>query len=220
MRKLKFVSGELYHLYNRGTDKRPIFMDVKDRDRFFESMWLLNAADPIGSIYEYSFLKPEKKARTKPLVHFIAYCLNPNHYHFLVKQLRQNGIEHLLHRLGTGYTLYFNNRYKRTGSLFQGKFKASHINSNEYLLHVSAYINLNYKTHQLGGRASKLVRSSWPEYTISEVGGGNYPKICHTRIIFEQFRSAREYEEFALLTLEDILARKKIDEEFQHMLID
>lgn len=79
------------------------------------------------------------------MVKFIAYCINPNHYHFILQQVSEKGIEKFMQRLGMGYAKYFNNRRKRSGTLFQGKFKARHIDSNEYLLHVSSYVNLNYK---------------------------------------------------------------------------
>ena len=69
-----------------------------------------------------------------------------------------------MQRLGTGYTMYFNEKEKRSGSLFQGVFKSLHINTNEYLLHLSAYVNLNDRVHQLGSETSKLVKSSWREY--------------------------------------------------------
>src|SRR3989344_6008505 len=119
MRKMAFLPGEYYHIYNRGVDKRNIFSDKKDLGRFFQSMKEFNTKNPIGSLYENSFVN---------------YCLNPNHYHFLLTPLVEKGVEKFMQRLGTGYTMYFNERNKRSGSLFQGKFKSKHINSNEYLL--------------------------------------------------------------------------------------
>ncbi|HEY4511704.1 MAG TPA: transposase [Candidatus Paceibacterota bacterium] len=213
-RKVNLVEGEYYHLFNRGVDKRDIFMDKEDVERFHQCMIEFNTKVPIGSIYENSFLKEKEKEDT-PLVSFISYCLNPNHYHHIMTPLVEKGIESFMQRLGTGYTLYFNNKYKRSGSLFQGKFKASHIDSNEYLLHVSAYVNLNDKTHQLGGSSSKLVRSSWDEYRGIEKMG-----ICNKDIILNQFKNSKEYEQFALSSLIDIQERKKDQRELQDLLID
>lgn len=231
MRKTLFVSGEFYHVYNRGVDKRVVFNDDQDIERFFQSMSEFNTAEPIGSIYENSFRQlgssaskltgryDNKAEKSKPLVRFVAYCLNPNHYHFLVKQVADKGIEKLMQRIGTGYTNYFNNKNKRTGSLFQGKFKAIHIDSNEYLLHLSAYVNLNGSVHQLGSSASKLVESmsSWGEYTDKTAGNkpGNKPGknirqgLCEKSIILEQFRSRDAYKKFALESLKLMKARKK-----------
>lgn len=213
-RKVNFVEGEYYHVYNRGVDKRSIFNNHRDTERFFKSMMEFNIKEPIGSIYENSFLK-EDGLKPNPLVSFVAYCLNPNHYHFILTPIIENGIESFMQRLGTGYTLYFNNRNKRTGSLFQGNFKASHIDSNEYLLHVSAYVNLNDKTHQLGGETSKLVCSSWKEYTEPNSNG-----ICDKNIILEQFKNVTEYKDFALSSLKDIIERKEAEKELRTLLID
>lgn len=218
-RKVAFVEGEHYHIYNRGVDKRNIFLDEDDLDRFFKSMIEFNVIDPIGSIYQNSFNKKEEvqlgglasKSEDR-LVDFVAYCLNPNHYHFLVMQVADRGIEKFMHRLSTGYTMHFNEKEKRSGALFQGKFKAVHVDSNEYLLHVSAYVNLNDSVHQLGGLASKLVksRSSWEEYTDKSKKANNF---CKKDIILGQFRNTAEYKKFAMSSLEDIVSKKRDPEE-------
>ncbi len=213
MRKTQFAEGEYYHIYNRGVDKRSIFDDREDVERFLQCMQEFNVAEPIGSLYENSFKRdqlggPASKLVVEeedlPLVEFIAYCLNPNHYHLILKQIVERGIEKIMQRVGTGHTMFFNNKYERNGSLFQGRFKALHIDSNEYLLHLSGYVNLNERVHQLGGPASKLVRSSWGEYTDERISG-----ICKKEIIFDQFKNRDEYKEFALSSLESIIRRKQ-----------
>src|SRR3989344_8431518 len=111
MRKTSFAEGEYYHVYNRGVDKRDIFTDNEDYTRFLLSMREFNVRDPIGSIYENSFAKEQlthKPSKRQPLVKFIAFCLNPNHYHFILQQMTERGVEKYMHRLGTGYTKYFN----------------------------------------------------------------------------------------------------------------
>ncbi len=78
----------------------------------------------------------------------IAYCLNPNYFHFILEEILEKGIEKFMQKLGGGYPRYFNEKHHRTGALFQGKFKSVHIDSDEYLLHVSAYVNnLNICIH-------------------------------------------------------------------------
>ncbi|MBI5400540.1 MAG: transposase [Candidatus Yonathbacteria bacterium] len=212
IRKTAFVEGEHYHVYNRGVDKRNIFSDEFDVQRFFQSMEEFNVIDPIGSIYQNSFTKNTTKdsqlGSSTPklkLVNFICYCLNQNHYHFILEQVSDKGIEKFMHRLGTGYTNYFNKNNKRNGALFQGKFKAVHIDSNEQLLHVSAYVNLNDKMHQLGSSTPKLVksRSSWGEYTAD-----SKDNFCSKDIILEQFKNTKEYRKFAEASLGDIIQRK------------
>jgi putative transposase len=225
-RKTQFAEGEYYHIYNRGVDKRSVLNDREDVERFLQCMQEFNVIEPIGSLYENSFKLSQLGGRTSkladevedmPLVEFIAYCLNPNHYHFILKQVAEKGIEKIMQKLGTGHTMFFNNKYERSGALFQGKFKAVHIDSNEYLLHVSSYVNLNDRVHQLGGSASKLVRSrsSWGEYTDKSIKG-----ICEKNIILGQFESVDAYKKFALSSLESITKRKAELKGIEDLLIE
>jgi REP element-mobilizing transposase RayT len=223
MRKEEFANREFYHIFNRGVDKREIFSGVFDSQRFFQGMDEFNSVLPIGSIYEHSFLRrndneSDKNPKEK-LVNFICYCLNPNHYHFLLQQVADRGIEKFMHRLGLGYTKYFNNKYKRTGSLFQGNFKAVYVESNEYLLHLSAYINLNYKVHQLelGNLVSKLgvPRSSFAEYI-----GRDGKNFCEKEIIIGQFKNTNEYENFAYSAVEETVKRRAEDQVLDVLLME
>jgi len=124
----KFANGEFYHIFNRGVDKRNIFSEEYDIYRFLKSMELFNSTEPIGSIYEKTFTdkkfgRPTSKSdKSDKLVEFVCFCLNPNHYHVILEQITEGGISELMKRLGGGYTKYFNEKYKRTGSLFQGRF--------------------------------------------------------------------------------------------------
>jgi len=115
-----------------------------------------------------------------------------------------------MQKLGAGYTSYFNIKNKRTGVLFQGAFKAVHIDSNEQLLYVSSYVNLNFKVHQLGGEASKLklMKSSWDEY-VGENNIKNNEAFCEKDIILDQFKNKNEYKKHAFETLELVLENKK-----------
>ncbi|MBI1957521.1 MAG: transposase [Candidatus Niyogibacteria bacterium] len=214
-RRTSFEENEHYHIYNRGVDKRNIFLDRNDVDRFFLSMNLFNAAEPIGSIYESRFGSLASKLEKTPLVNFVSYCLNPNHFHFLLEQNTEKGIEKFMQRLGTGYTKYFNTRYKRTGALFQGVFKSIGIDSNDYLLRAASYINLNDRVHQLGSDASKLVRSSWYEYQNE-----NAVKFCKKDIVLEQFDNRKEHERFALESIENSIERKKQEKELTDLLLE
>jgi len=217
MRKINFGNGEYYHVFNRGVDKRVIFLEQNELKRFFQSMEEFNTIEPIGSIYENSFRKDKlgnSVSKQEKLVNFICYCLNPNHYHFILEQLVDKGIEKFMHRLGIGYTKYFNQKYDRSGVLFQGAFKAVHIDTDEYLLHLTAYINLNNKVHQLGNRVSKLgvFKSSWDEY-IEYIGNKNENKngFCEKNIILNQFKNALGYKKFAENSLKDIRERKDME---------
>lgn len=208
-RKIEFVNGEYYHIFNRGTDKRPIFLELAELERFFQGMKEFNSIVPIGSIYENFFRKRKNQRLGNPvsklakLVNFICYCLNPNHYHFILEQLVDRGIEKFMQRLGVGYTKYFNQKYQRTGVLFQGPFQVAPITSNEYLLHLSVYVNLNNKIHKLGNGVSK---SSWEEY----VGSGK-DNFCKKDIILSQFKNRLDYKKFAENLLKIIKERKDLE---------
>ena len=218
MRKIEFMEGEFYHVFNRGNNKRPIFNKYFDLNRFLLSIQHFNNTDPIGSIYENLFRNKELGGSTskldiksEKLVDIVAYCLNPNHFHFILKQVSINGIQKFMHRLGTGYTMYFNEKYKNSGSLFQGRYKAIHVNSNEYLLHLSAYINLNFEAHYRSEstRKSNLSQSSWEEYTSNKKDSDG---LCNKNIILSQFKNMEDYKQFAKDSLEIIKQRKDLQE--------
>ena len=180
-------------------------------ERFYKSLEEFNSVDPIGSMYENSFRKDED---VEKLVHVVCYCLNWNHYHLILEELREGGISEFMKRLGGGYTWHYNNKYKRSGSLFQGRYKSVHINTNEYLLHVSVYVNLNNRVHaKLGGSTAKLpelYKSSWGEYIKTDSEG-----ICEKEIILSQFKNYKEYKIFAEKTFPNIVDRKAMQAELE-----
>lgn len=213
MRKTPLANDEYYHVYNRGVDKREIFHDRYDADRFFQSMVAFNTVNPVGSLREV-YVERKNSGSTAgnddPLVEIVAYCLNQNHFHLLLKQKVDGGISEFMKRLSGGYTWYFNNKYDRTGALFQGRFKSSHIDVNEYLLHVSVYISLNFRVHKYRDKALENILSSWDEYM-----GISSPQnsICSKDIILGQFKSIKAYADFAEKSLIGICERKKLARE-------
>ncbi|PID83131.1 hypothetical protein CSB11_02950 [Candidatus Campbellbacteria bacterium] len=135
-RKIEFVENEYYHVFNRGVDKRIIFKDKGDLNYFFNRLSDLNSnlsseRNKQNANHRYRKLKTEIRVSDQPLVSIISYCLLPNHFHLVLKQEAENGISKFMQKLGTSYTMYFNEKYKRTGSLFAGKFKAKHISSDK-----------------------------------------------------------------------------------------
>lgn len=157
MKKPPFVTGEIYHIYNRGVEKRNIFMDNQDHFRFINCLAEFNDINPAPpSNIRYLLRNPSqatseclevqllnKVPGRKPIIEILAFCLMPNHYHLLVKQVKDQGIPKFMQKLGTGYTNYFNLRNKRVGSLFQGRFKAILIEEDAHLRHLPTYIHLN-----------------------------------------------------------------------------
>lgn len=212
-RKEPFVIGEYYHIYNRGVDKRDILSDHYDMERLFQSFVEFNTTEPINSIYQNSFRKERAQLGSKAsrLVDVVAYCINPNHFHLVLTPLCEKGVEKFMQRIG-GYTKYFNNKYERSGSLFEDKFKSKYISTNKYLLHLSAYVNMNNR-NLLGSKASKLSLSSLEEYLDTQV-------ICSPSIVLDQFNSKDYYRSFCLNSWKDICNRKqqqKITDEWEHL---
>jgi putative transposase len=212
IRKIPFINNEIYHIYNRGVDKRTIFEDNTDYERFIESIIEMNTQDSFGGLYTKSYLEKNglKQNIDKKIVDIIAYCLNPNHFHLILKQIEDGGISKFMQRLGTGYTMHFNIQNKRSGSLFQGKFKSAHINSNEYLLYLSAYVNLNDKIHNIK-EEDNLVFSSLKEYT------GDINGICEKSIILDQFKNKKEYNNLLNKTLPELMRQKEQKRELDEL---
>jgi len=203
MRKHEFVPGEYYHIYNRGTEKRKIILDRQDLERFIRSLIEFNSLEPIGSIYELSFQADKlstPSTKSKKLISIVAYCINPNHFHLILTPLLEKGIEKFMQRMA-GYTRYFNEKYKRDGVLFQGKYKSKHISDNNYLLRLGAYVNMNNRA-KFGTPTTKFSKSSLEEYCKNEKG------ICSCKIIRDQFKNGKEYLEFAKEAWRDSLERK------------
>jgi len=216
MRKTIFANKEYYHIYNRGVDGRKIFLDDSDYHRFLISMILLNDKKE-GLLEQWrnlkkcnrniSFLDFRRLNLRNPLVDFVAYCLNPNHYHFILRQLEDGGIKKIMHKLGTAYTMYFNRKQKRSGALFQGRFKSINVDSNEYLLYLSAYVNKNNFIHGYGNQSWKY--SSFGEY---ENNRGRI-NLCDCNPILSQFRNLKDYEDFLKINSE-YLKKKKEDQKY------
>ncbi len=173
MRKEPLVTGEYYHIYNRGVDKRDIFNNLKDVVRFKESIKQFNQIEAIGSLEMYHksisarALNPHRsphRGQSEPLVAIIAFCINPNHFHFLLKQLVDGGITKFLQKFQGGYTSYFNFRHNRSGALFQGTFKSKLIKNDSYFRKTFAYVNKNYNIHNIPKNKIQFVFASDEEY--------------------------------------------------------
>lgn len=144
-RRFSFLVGEIYHLYNRGVNKQSIFTNDHDRFRFLIQLYCTNGEKEVHlsdhkglSLTEYFLLD-----RGEPIVEIVAYCLMPNHFHLLIREKTEGGISLFMQKLLTAYTKYFNSKNERTGPLFEGRFKAQHVDSDEYLEYLLAYIHLN-----------------------------------------------------------------------------
>ena len=170
-------------------------MDEGDYIRFLNSIREFNRLEPIGSLYEKAY-RDEKESNSQlgigfqdypSLVDIICYCLNPNHYHLILKQLRDGGISKFMHKINLGYTNYFNLKNKRNGSLFQGKFKAVQIKSFEHLLWLTVYVNTNAQIHGIIDDAVNYPWCSYPDYL-----GIKEDNFCNKDIILNQVQDYKK----------------------------
>lgn len=166
LRPTLFVSGEYYHLYNRGNSKQKIFNSQSDYERFAQLLYIANCPDAfhfseIDDVYNIE--------RSERLVSIGMYCLMPNHFHILITPLSDNdsGVSKFMKKLGTGYSMYFNTRYERVGSLFEGRFKSQHLNSDRYLKYIFSYIHLN---------PLKIIDKEWRNHKIDTQKSWNFLK--------------------------------------------
>lgn len=145
IRTIPFTPDEWYHIYNRGVDKRITFESKRDYERFLQNLYLNNTTERLhrSDLGSSSTEKILSIPRSEPLVDVGAFCLMPNHYHLLLKEVRPGGISAFMHKLGTAYTSYFNIKNERTGNLFMKPFRSRHIPDDIYFQHVINYIHCN-----------------------------------------------------------------------------
>lgn len=145
-----YIDGGFYHVYNRGVEKRIIFEDEQDYRVFLKYLKeVLSPPDPKNfkatfNLQGQSYTPPRRPGKNYcDEIDLLAYCLMPNHFHLIVKQKNRDSLEGFMRATMTRYSMYFNKRYDRVGSLFQGRYKAVLVNSEDYLLHLSRYVHLN-----------------------------------------------------------------------------
>ncbi len=169
-RKVKLIEGETYHIYNRGNSKNVIFHDKQDYERFLKMLYLCNGTKKFKA---KDFIKINKNMfnvdRGDQLVDVVCYVLMPNHFHIVLNCHKNNtirtdkniesNISVFMKRLSFAYARYYNNKYKRSGSLFEGKFKAEHVSDSNYLKYLFSYIHLN---------PVKLIQNNWKEVGIED----------------------------------------------------
>ncbi len=186
-RDLVFAPDEWYHCYSRGVDKRKIFMDKQDYERFLMLLYVCNSAVPIhiSTIDQNRIQGPALNTvlehdRGEPLVELGVYALMPNHYHLLLREQIEGGIPAFMHRLGTGFTMYFNRKHERTGALFSSRFKARAIHTDEYFRRVVNYIH---------GNPAELYTPTWKQGLIRN------PNELHRQLRAYPYSSFIDYEE-------------------------
>jgi putative transposase len=194
------VPDAYYHVYARGVNKSNIFESAEDKDYL---LYLLSRHLSIKPVitkragYKY----PHYRGRLE----LLSYCVMDNHFHFLFYQMEQKLISSFMQGVMIAYTRYYNQKHSRTGPLFESRFKASHVNKDSYLLHVSRYIHLNPR--------------SWKRYAHSSfyhIVKGTEPEWLQSQKVLQLHKSRKTYSQF----VSDYEENKRVLAELKYQLAD
>ncbi len=221
-------SMEIYHVLNRGVDKRQIFMDKQDYLRFIHNLYEFNNKEKVESTF-YKFrdfdasgkmtVGKNKKPR-EPLVDILTFCLMPNHYHLMLSPRVENGISQFMQKVNMGYSKYFNQKHERVGTLFQGPYKHLPVIDEIHYLHLPFYIHLNPldlkypewredKISNTKGALDFLKSYRWSSH-LDYLGIKNFPSILNMRHLMEIFGSTKDYQKLVENYLKDIQINPEI----------
>ncbi len=182
---------EIYHLLNRGVEKRNVVLDDSDRIRFVHDLYAFNDSNDVDA--NHRFREFESPHMREPLVDIHAFCLMLNHYHILVSEIKEGGISMFMRKLNMGYAKYFNEKYERSGVLWQGTFKKILLQRDAHFLHIPFYIHLNPldvefpqwrdgKMRNVDKALEFLAQYRWSSY-LDYNGTKNFPSILHQELL-------------------------------------
>lgn len=193
-----FEIGGYSHVYNRGNRKQQIFLQRRDYERFLEK------------VVEY---------KKKSLVKILAYCLMPNHFHFLLQQLAPNAISKFLSNLCNSHSRYFNIKYETVGSLYQGRFKAKTVDKDEYLIHLSRYIHLNpVDLFNVSGKGIIDQLLGYPWSSLPTYLSGIRNEIVDTEVILSYFSKKNPVEDYKNFVIANI--KTKVDPTIDRLIFE
>ncbi|MBI2431140.1 MAG: transposase, partial [Candidatus Levybacteria bacterium] len=201
-----YLDNSYYHIYNRGVEKRLIFLDLQDYNVFLSYLkeYLLPKDEKkLNDRFSDPNISYKEKAKILKLLHlnnfaeeitFLAYCLMPNHFHFFVKQKNALSIDKFMNSLGTRYTKYFNAKYKRVGALCQGVYKAVLVNNENQFIYLTKYIHKQALARTSGGGWEARQPSSYPEFLGKRNNEWLHPKEILS--FFSKTNPALSYKSF------------------------
>ncbi len=204
MRNIKIAPGEYYHIFNRGMHKQVLFHDKTDWVRFlflilyFQSPVVFqNISRVVKEYVKHSVFNIEsdvlKKLTTNRYTELTSFSIMPNHFHLIIKELGEGGIARYMQRVLNSYTKYYNTKYQKSGHLFQGPYKAVHVENNNQLLHLSAYIHRNPR--EIAGWLNKEDKYEWSTYQ-DFIGKNRFSGLVVFDIIGGQFENQKDYHDF------------------------
>ena len=221
-----FSHMDFIHALSRGVDKRKIFLDKQDHLRFIHDLFEFNDQEPINNVsYHFSSGahgvirspiagREDTRSARRLLVIIHAFCLMPNHYHLFLSPRVENGVSLFMKKLNIGYAKYFNQKYERTGTLFESRYKSVPVTEERHLLHLPYYIHLNpldlfapeWRDRKLEDyqKALKFLDTyRWSSF-IDYCGGNNFPSVTQREFLLKYLGEPREFRREIIRWLKDI----------------
>ncbi len=201
-RKIPLVTGEIYHVFNRGIDGRVTFANVNEYLRAYQVMKYYRFSFPPMKLSKFLRISDSKRQLLQEsswgekLVSIICYCFMPNHFHFMLRQEADKGISKFLSQFQNSFTRYFNTKNERVGQLFLDNFKNVLVENEEQFLHLSRYIHLNPHSSSIVGNLEDLCKYEWS--SLGEYLGESEDYICEKDVILSSFKTKQSYRNFVL----------------------
>jgi len=204
------IGEEIFHILNRGVDKRNIFLEDGDYFRFIHNLFEFNDANSISNSGHFfnqtQSIDLRNRYDKKPrefIIEILAFCLMPNHFHLLVKQKEEGGITKFMRRLSIGYANYFNQKYKRSGTLFEGRYKSILINQDRHFNYLPYYIHLNpldlvmpeWRSGKIQNyqKAIQFLKNyRWSSH-LDYLGNKNFPSVTQRELLLEMSGGSNNY---------------------------
>jgi len=209
--KREIVTGEIFHVLNRGVDNREIFLDEEDYFRFIHNLFEFNDPNPVLNLGYYlsrgqsiDFVNQYIKKPRKLIVEILAFCLMPNHFHLLLRQREEGGLTKFMRKIGVGYANYFNQKYQRSGALLQGRYKLILVKEEAHFIHLPYYIHFNpldlkmpdWREGEIENyqNAIKFLESyRWSSH-LDYLGKKNFPSVTQREFLLKIFGGSENYK--------------------------
>ncbi len=202
IRKTPLITGQYYHIFNRGVAKLPIFRDKYDYERMIKAIdYYRFTNNPISysqfteqTTSNQSEILSSLRKKAEYLVKIHTFALMPNHFHFILEQAQNNGIAHFISSLSDSHVRYFNIKYKRVGPLFQGRFKSKLIDSEVQLFHLSRYIHLDLHTNNILATLEETKKSQYS--SLKDYLSENPRDFIDRTVVLTHFKNSKRYQQF------------------------
>ena len=200
MRKTQIAPGEYYHICNRGVNKQVIFHNTRDYFRFLFLILYFQSSetfDQLGRVVDkfvqHRVLDIAEIVIKKRTVELVSFCIMPNHFHLILREITEGGISTYMQRVLNAYGKYYNTKYEKSGHVFQGPYRAVHIKDDRQLLHAAAYIHKNPR--EIKGWTNREDKYQWSSYS-DYIKDNRWGDLLIPDIVLGQFRNPKEYQKF------------------------